>query len=218
MIVCVRTCHGLTFGVCGLVHDMPCTRCTLSGRGGTHLYYDGDVSRSEKRNGKPYCITNACTTWHLWFFYKWQVRQSKSAWQIFLSLRVRQSKSAWQFFFVSSGEWNGILLCTALLKQNWQSILEETKHFLSYMMNQARRLCIQFSNQNSLKIEYIHSQGFIGYPGNRVHRDYDVIERHGSSGFGLALPFRCLHGADWTVQTYVNYFLVPANCLKSDSV
>ena len=124
-------------------------------------------------------------------------------------------------FIVSSGE--TVFYCVLRFwrdqnKKNWQSILEETKHFLSYMMNQARRLCIQFSNQNSLKIEYIHSQGFIGYPENRVHRDYDVIERHGSSGFGLALPFRCLHGADWTVQTYVNYFLVPANCLKSDSV
>jgi hypothetical protein len=53
-------------------------------------------------------------------------------------------------------------------------------------MNQARRLRTQFPSQNSLKIEYIYSQGFTGYPENRVHRDYDVIERHGSSGFRLA--------------------------------
>jgi hypothetical protein len=87
------------------------------------------------------------------------------------------------------------------------------------MTNQARQLCTQFSSQNSLKNEYIHSQGFISYPANRVHRDYDVVERHGRCSFRLALPFRCLHGADWTVvQTDVYYFLVPANCLKSDSV
>lgn len=70
-----------------------------------------------------------------------------------------------------------------------------------------------------LETKYILSQGFISYPENRVHRDYDVVERHGRCSFRLALPFRCLHGADWTVvQTDVYYFLVPANCLKSDSV